>query len=121
MRPVGTLFQGERSGYKLNARYRQEQPPAASAIPKKRCLIIDEADALVANDRSGLAAIQKLITDTKIPIICIVHDRGSQRLKPLLGITYNLLFKRPQLQAIRDRIIRIVRTSVRSDGRPCFY
>ncbi|KAF8900823.1 replication factor RFC1 C terminal domain-containing protein [Gymnopilus junonius] len=77
------------------------------AITDKSCLIMDEVDGMSAGDRGGVGALNALIKKSKIPIICIANDRQAQKLKPLMGTTFNLPFQRPQAQSIRSRILSI--------------
>ncbi|KAH9887675.1 DNA replication factor C large subunit [Cubamyces lactineus] len=80
---------------------------AGITITDKSCLIMDEVDGMSAGDRGGVGALCALIKKTKIPIICIANDRGAQKLKPLLNVTFNLSYKRPEAAAIRSRILSI--------------
>ncbi|KAI0655304.1 DNA replication factor C, large subunit [Cubamyces menziesii] len=80
---------------------------AGVTITDKSCLIMDEVDGMSAGDRGGVGALCALIKKTKIPIICIANDRGAQKLKPLLNVTFNLSYKRPEAAAIRSRILSI--------------
>ncbi|KAI0717599.1 DNA replication factor C, large subunit [Cerioporus squamosus] len=81
---------------------------AGVTITDKSCLIMDEVDGMSAGDRGGVGALTALIKKTKIPIICIANDRGAQKLKPLINVTYNMTFRRPEAQAIRSRILSIL-------------
>ena len=42
---------------------------------KKSVIIMDEVDGVGAGDRGGIAALIKIIKETKSPIICICNDR----------------------------------------------
>ncbi|KAI8984816.1 replication factor RFC1 C terminal domain-containing protein [Trametes punicea] len=86
-------------GHKTNA--------AGVTITDKSCLIMDEVDGMSAGDRGGVGALCSLIKKTKVPIICIANDRNAQKLKPLLNVTFNLAFRRPEPAAIRSRILSI--------------
>ena len=46
---------------------------------KKSVIIMDECDGVGANDRGGIAALIKVIKNSKTPIICICNDRQSQK------------------------------------------
>ncbi|RDX48557.1 DNA replication factor C, large subunit [Lentinus brumalis] len=81
---------------------------AGVTITDKSCLIMDEVDGMSAGDRGGVGALTALIKKTKVPIICIANDRGAQKLKPLINVTYNMTFRRPEAQAIRSRILSIL-------------
>ncbi|KAI0352482.1 DNA replication factor C, large subunit [Trametes cingulata] len=85
----------------------QKTNAAGVTITDKSCLIMDEVDGMSAGDRGGVGALCALIKKTKIPIICIANDRGAQKLKPLVNVTYNLTFRRPEPAAIRSRILSI--------------
>ena len=86
----------------------QKTNAAGVTITDKSCLIMDEVDGMSAGDRGGVGALTALIKKTKIPIICIANDRGAQKLKPLIAVTYNMTFRRPEAQAIRSRIMSIL-------------
>ncbi|KAF5365675.1 hypothetical protein D9758_003145 [Tetrapyrgos nigripes] len=77
-------------------------------LTDRTCLIMDEVDGMSAGDRGGVGALNALIKKTKIPIICIANDRNAQKLKPLMGTTFNLSFQKPQVSMIRSRILSIV-------------
>ncbi|KAJ3513370.1 hypothetical protein NLJ89_g2988 [Agrocybe chaxingu] len=77
------------------------------AITDRSCLIMDEVDGMSAGDRGGVGALNALIKKSKIPIICIANDRQAQKLKPLIASTFSLPFHKPQVQAIRSRILSI--------------
>ncbi|THU99376.1 purine nucleotide binding protein [Dendrothele bispora CBS 962.96] len=77
-------------------------------LTDRTCLIMDEVDGMSAGDRGGVGALNALIKKTKIPIICIANDRNAQKLKPLMGTTFNLTFQKPQATTIRSRILSIV-------------
>ncbi|CAA7269165.1 unnamed protein product [Cyclocybe aegerita] len=77
------------------------------AITDRTCLIMDEVDGMSAGDRGGVGALNALIKKSKIPIICIANDRQAQKLKPLIASTFSLPFHKPQVQAIRSRILSI--------------
>ncbi|KII83418.1 hypothetical protein PLICRDRAFT_148179 [Plicaturopsis crispa FD-325 SS-3] len=81
---------------------------AGVAITDKSCLIMDEVDGMSAGDRGGVGALNALIKKSKVPIICIANDRTAQKLKPLMGSTFNLPFRKPEANAIRSRILSIV-------------
>ncbi|KAL6304141.1 replication factor RFC1 C terminal domain-containing protein [Sparassis latifolia] len=76
-------------------------------ITDKSCLIMDEVDGMSAGDRGGVGALAALIKKTKIPIICIANDRTAQKLKPLINATFNLTFRKPEVTAIRSRLLTI--------------
>ncbi|KAL1723420.1 replication factor RFC1 C terminal domain-containing protein [Schizophyllum commune] len=76
-------------------------------ITDRSCLIMDEVDGMSAGDRGGVGALNALIKKTKIPIICIANDRNAQKLTPLKGTCFNLPFQKPQVQAVRSRVLTI--------------
>ncbi|KAF8075799.1 replication factor RFC1 C terminal domain-containing protein [Lyophyllum atratum] len=80
---------------------------AGVTITNKTCLIMDEVDGMSAGDRGGVGALNALIKKTKVPIICIANDRQAQKLKPLMSTTYNMSFHKPQVAAVRSRILSI--------------
>ncbi|EJF60036.1 DNA replication factor C, large subunit [Dichomitus squalens LYAD-421 SS1] len=86
----------------------QKTNAAGVTITDKSCLIMDEVDGMSAGDRGGVGALVALIKRTKIPIICIANDRGAQKLKPLVSATYNLTFRRPEVNMVRSRIMSIL-------------
>ena len=42
---------------------------------QKSVIIMDEVDGVGAGDRGGIAALNKIIKESKTPIICICNDR----------------------------------------------
>lgn len=42
---------------------------------QKSVIIMDEVDGVGAGDRGGIAALIKIIKESKTPIICICNDR----------------------------------------------
>ena len=59
---------------------------------QKSVIIMDEVDGVGAGDRGGIAALIKIIKDTRTPIICICNDRQSQKLQALANHCYDLKF-----------------------------
>ena len=47
---------------------------------QKSVIIMDEVDGVGAGDRGGIAALIKIIKESKTPIICICNDRKDQKL-----------------------------------------
>jgi len=79
---------------------------------------MDEIDGMSAGDRGGVGALKKVISKTKvlaivcyislqIPIICICNDRRHQKLKPLDRTVFDLVFRRPQANEVRSRLMTI--------------
>jgi replication factor C subunit 1 len=94
-------------------KYEANTNPLASAIgglaTKKSVIIMDEVDGLGAGDRGGVAALCKVIKDTKTPIICICNDIQNRKLMSLKTHCYEMKFQRPNLGNIRDFVLRIVK------------
>lgn len=59
---------------------------------QKSVIIMDEVDGVGAGDRGGIAALIKVIKNTKTPIICICNDRSSQKLASLANHCYDIKF-----------------------------
>ena len=59
---------------------------------QKSVIIMDEVDGLGAGDRGGIAALIKIIKDSKTPIICICNDRQDRKLMSLVNHCYDLKF-----------------------------
>ncbi|KAH9819105.1 replication factor RFC1 C terminal domain-containing protein, partial [Melampsora americana] len=80
-----------------------------SSEPKneKLVLIMDEVDGMSAGDRGGVGALNALIRKTRVPIIAIANDMSLQKMKPLKSTTHSLVFRRPDANAIRSRIMCI--------------
>lgn len=55
---------------------------------------MDEVDGMSAGDRGGVGALNAVIKKSKVPIIAIANDAKSQKMKPLLNTTFQMLFKR---------------------------
>jgi replication factor C subunit 1 len=58
----------------------------------KSVIIMDEVDGVSGKDRGGIAALIKIIKETKVPIICICNDRQSTKVRSLATHTYDLKF-----------------------------
>ncbi len=59
---------------------------------QKSVIIMDEVDGLGQGDRGGIAALIKIIKETKTPIICICNDRQDRKLMSLVNHCYDLKF-----------------------------
>ncbi|KAF8638476.1 hypothetical protein AX17_002187 [Amanita inopinata Kibby_2008] len=94
----------------LNGYFHGKKDTNVLGVPltDKSCIIMDEVDGMSAGDRGGVGALNALIKKTKIPIICIANDKQAQKMKPLMHTTFNLTFQKPQVNAIRSRILTIV-------------
>ena len=70
--------------------------PMAAAVggfaTQKSVIIMDEVDGVGAGDRGGIAALIKVIKNSKTPIICICNDRQSQKLASLVNHCFDLKF-----------------------------
>ncbi|GAA5882470.1 hypothetical protein JCM3774_001130, partial [Rhodotorula dairenensis] len=76
-------------------------------VNTKSLIIMDEVDGMSAGDRGGIGALSSFLKKTKIPIIAIANDSKSQKMKPLLNSTFQMLFKRPSAQEVRSRVMSI--------------
>lgn len=75
---------------------------------QKLLLIMDEVDGMSAGDRGGVGALAAVAKKTRVPIIMICNDRGSQKMKPLVNTTAEFKFIRPTTDMIRGRIATIL-------------
>ncbi|KAG4302807.1 hypothetical protein PCK1_000967 [Pneumocystis canis] len=73
----------------------------------KFVLIMDEVDGVSAGDSGGIGELNVFIKKTMIPIICICNDRASRKLLPLDRTTFDLKFRRPDVNSLRSRIMSI--------------
>ena len=71
---------------------------------QKSVIIMDEVDGVGAGDRGGIAALIRIIKNSKTPIICICNDRQSQKLASLVNHCYDLKFMRPPVIQIRNLV-----------------
>lgn len=71
---------------------------------------MDEVDGVGAGDRGGIAALIKIIKETKTPIICICNDRQNQKLKSLVNHCYDLKFIKPSLNSVGPLVAKIAET-----------
>jgi replication factor C subunit 1 len=76
-------------------------------VNNKSLIIMDEVDGMSAGDRGGIGALNSFLKKTKIPIIAIANDSKSQKMKPLINTTFQMLFKRPSAQEVRSRVMSI--------------
>ena len=74
---------------------------------KKLVLIMDEVDGMSAGDRGGVGALAATCRKTHIPIILICNDRKLPKMKPFDSVAYDLPFRRPTVDQIRQRIMTI--------------
>ncbi|EMR08903.1 hypothetical protein PNEG_02685 [Pneumocystis murina B123] len=73
----------------------------------KLVLIMDEVDGISTGDYGGIGELNSFIKKTLIPIICICNDRASRKLLPLDRTTFDLKFRRPDVNSLRSRIMSI--------------
>lgn len=76
---------------------------------QKSVIIMDEVDGVGAGDRGGIAALIKIIKESKTPIICICNDRQSQKLQSLVNHCYDLRFQKPTTDTIKTKILQIAK------------
>lgn len=74
---------------------------------KRLVLIMDEVDGMSAGDRGGVGALSAVCRKTNIPIILICNDRKLPKMKPFDHVTYDLPFRRPTVDQVRQRIMTI--------------
>ncbi|KAK4057026.1 DNA replication factor C complex subunit Rfc1 [Microbotryomycetes sp. JL221] len=87
-------------------------------VNKKSLIIMDEVDGMSAGDRGGVGALNALIKKTKVPIIAIANDKGTPKMKPLTFTCYQMVFKRPNVNEIRSRMMSIAfREGIKVDGK----
>ncbi|KAA1072447.1 hypothetical protein PGT21_034457 [Puccinia graminis f. sp. tritici] len=74
---------------------------------EKLVLIMDEVDGMSAGDRGGVGALNALIKKSQIPIIAIANDMSIPKMKPLKATALSLVFRRPNVNMIRSRMMSI--------------
>ena len=77
------------------------------AEKKRLVLIMDEVDGMSAGDRGGVGALASVCKKNSIPIILICNDRKLPKMKPFDHVAYDLPFRRPTVDMIRQRIMTI--------------
>lgn len=77
------------------------------AEKKRLVLIMDEVDGMSAGDRGGVGALAALCKKNHVPIILICNDRKLPKMKPFDHVAFDLPFKRPTTDQIRQRIMTI--------------
>ena len=77
------------------------------AEKKRLVLIMDEVDGMSAGDRGGVGALASVCRKNSIPIILICNDRKLPKMKPFDHVAYDLPFRRPTVDMIRQRIMTI--------------
>ncbi|KAL9131203.1 MAG: hypothetical protein Q9217_000805 [Psora testacea] len=74
---------------------------------KKLVLIMDEVDGMSAGDRGGVGAMAATCRKTHVPIILICNDRKLPKMKPFDSVAFDLPFRRPTVDQVRQRIMTI--------------
>ena len=74
----------------------------------KSLVIMDEVDGMSTGDRGGVAAIINLIKNSKVPIICICNDRGSEKIRSLAGHCLDVKFFKPNKTMVVKRLKEIL-------------
>lgn len=74
---------------------------------RRLVLIMDEVDGMSAGDRGGVGALAAVCKKNSIPIILICNDRRLPKMKPFDHVAYDLPFRRPTVDQIRQRIMTI--------------
>ena len=74
---------------------------------KKIVLIMDEVDGMSAGDRGGVGALAAVCRKTSVPIVLICNDRRLPKMKPFDTVAWDLPFRRPTVDQIRQRIMTI--------------
>ncbi len=77
------------------------------AEKKRLVLIMDEVDGMSAGDRGGVGALAALCKRNHVPIILICNDRKLPKMKPFDHVAFDLPFRRPTTDQIRQRIMTI--------------
>ncbi|KAG8531035.1 uncharacterized protein KY384_004392 [Bacidia gigantensis] len=74
---------------------------------KKLVLIMDEVDGMSAGDRGGVGAMAATCKKAHIPIILICNDRKLPKMRPFDSVAYDLPFRRPTVDQVRQRMMTI--------------
>ena len=74
---------------------------------KKLCLIMDEVDGMSAGDRGGVGAMAATCRKTHIPIILICNDKKLPKMRPFDTVAYDLPFRKPTVDQVRQRMMTI--------------
>ncbi|KNC77107.1 hypothetical protein SARC_10425, partial [Sphaeroforma arctica JP610] len=80
---------------------------ATKAKATKHLLIMDEVDGMSAGDRGGVTELNQLIKITKVPIICMCNDNGTQKMRSLTPNCYDLKITRPTAMQIKGKFMSI--------------
>lgn len=77
---------------------------------KRRVIVMDEVDGMSTGDRGGICELAKVIASCSFPIICIANERGTPRLRPLVGCCLDIRFQRPTktviAKALYERVVK---------------
>ena len=76
----------------------------AKEINNKTVIIMDEVDGCSSSDRGGIAALCKIIKNTRMPVVCISNDHSSRKIVSLITHCYDLRFIKPSQADIVARI-----------------
>lgn len=87
--------------------YFAEDGKVVESEKKRLVLIMDEVDGMSAGDRGGVGALAAVCRKTNIPIILICNDRKLPKMKPFDHVAFDLPFRRPTVDQIRQRIMTI--------------
>ena len=76
---------------------------------KRKIVVMDEVDGMTS-DRGGIAELVQIIKNTKSLFICIANDKSHQKLKTLLNISHEVIFRKPLTSTILPRLKLILKT-----------
>jgi replication factor C large subunit len=85
---------------------------SASLSGRQKLIFIDDADAMSREDRGGVNAILKLITDSPFPVIITVQDAWDRKIMALRNTCTQIDLKRP----IAPSIARLLQTIAEKEG-----
>lgn len=85
---------------------------AASLLGGQKLIFIDDADAMAKEDRGGVNAILKLITDSPFPVIVAVQDPWDRKIMALRNACTQVDLKRP----IAPSIARLLSEIAQKEG-----
>ena len=76
---------------------------------RKTVIVMDEVDGCGSSDRGGIAALIKVIKNTRMPVVCISNDHSSRKIVSLINHCYDLRFTKPSANDIVKRLGMIAR------------
>ncbi len=85
---------------------------SSSLMGGQKLIFIDDADAMSREDRGGVNAILKLITDSPFPVIITVQDAWDRKIMALRNTCTQIDLKRP----IAPSIARLLQTIAEKEG-----